>query len=416
MRRIAIGRWVTRAAGRSWRQVWPRRARGNRRRPPAWRHVTAELLARAAIVLRICPWGWHRRLPGSRLPQRVARAYRLGSFRALWAVEALGFRYAATSPALAAGEPPARLPGAELPAESLLMLHVGLGMALARRALAACGSALQTSAAVDRFLEHAEASALPGYLDAVAEPLGVVARYEHARRVAAIGWALGRRAPELVPWYWHGVGRCHLFLPASFLPLAEASWRAARRLAREVPAGAARRHARVGWSCGLTLVHMRQPWLVADLLRRHGAEIESAADGFAADFREGVAEAVDLRREVTPGSGELVEAFLAHRPAAGRRTADRWRRLVEQPGLTALAAPAIGGETALSQARAAARRMAASPGGGLRGAAEAAARATPPSARRRQREEWKPLAWRPGAGYVGRELLRVPEDLGIARA
>lgn len=357
MRTIAICRRVTRAAGRSWSRARPRRVRGNRRRPPAWRRLTAELLARAAIVLRICPWGWHRRLPGSRLPQRVARAYRLGPFRALWAVEALGFRYAATSPAFAAGQPPARLADAELPAESLLMLHVGLGMALARRDLAACGSELKTSAAVDRFLADARASALPSYLDAVAEPLGVVARYEHPRRVAAIGRALGRRAPELVPWYWHGVGRCHLFLPASFLPLPEASWRAARRLAREVPAGVARHHARAGWACGLTLLHMRQPWLVADLLRRHGAQIESSADGFAADFQEGVAEAVDLRREVTPGSGELIEAFLVHRPAAGRRTADRWRRLVEQPGLAALAAPVTGGESALSQARAAARRM-----------------------------------------------------------
>lgn len=410
MRRIAISRRVTRPTGRL------RRSCGNRRRPPAWRHLAAELLARAAIVLRICPWGWHRRLPASRLPQRVARAYRLGPFRALWAVEALGFRYAATSPALAAGKPPARLADAELPAESLLMLHVGLGMALARRDLAACGSELKTSAAVDRFLEHAQGSALPGYLDAVAEPLGVVARYEHPRRVAAIGRALGRQAPELVPWYWHGVGRCHLFLPASFLPLAEASWRAARRLAREVPAGVARRHARVGWSCGLTLVHMRQPWLVADLLRRHGAQIESAADDFAGDFREGIAEAVELRREVTPGSGELVEAFLAHRPAAGRRTADRWRRLVEQPGLAALAAPATGGETALSRARAAARRMAASPAPASEVEAAAAARIAPRPHREWEREEWGALARRRSAGYVGRERLGIPEHLVIARA
>jgi hypothetical protein len=241
------------------------------------------------------------------------------------------------------------------------MLHVGLGMALARRDLATCGSARCVAAAVERFVADANRSALPGYLDAVAEPLGVVARFEHPRRVSAIARALEGSAPDLLPWFWHGVGRCLLFLPASFLPLPEASWRAALRLACEVPAGAARRRARVGWACGLTLVHMRRPWLVADLLRRHGAEIESAPDGFAADFQEGVAEAVDLRREVTPDAGDLVEAYLAHRPAAGRRTVDRWRRLVEQPGLAALAAPATDGETALSRARAAARVSSASP-------------------------------------------------------
>lgn len=331
----------------------PGRRRPRRRR---WSYLAAELGSRFAIVLRIRPWGWHRRLPAARLPARVERAYRLGSFRALWAVEALGYRYAATSPRLAAAAAPPPLPAAELPDHSLLMLHVGLGMALARRDLATCGSERRTAAAVDRFLADARRCALPGYLDAVAEPLGVVARFEHPRRVAAIGRALARLAPELAPWYWHGVGRCLLFLPSSFLPLPEASWRAARRLAREMRSGAARSRARVGWACGLTLVHMRQPWVVAELLRCHGAEIESAADGFAADFREGVAEAVDLRREVTPGGGELVEAYLAHRPATGRRTGERWRRLVEQPGVAALAAPVAGSETTLSRARAAARQ------------------------------------------------------------
>lgn len=389
--------------------------RGGRRRR-AWRHLAAELVDRAAVVLRICPWGWHRRLPAARLIERVARAYELGPFRALWAVEALGFRYAATSPELAAGEPPPPLPAGDLPGESLLMLHVGLGMALARRDLATCGSALRTASAVDRFLADAHHSALAGFVDAVAEPLGVVARYEHPRRVAAIGRALGRQAPELVPWYWHGVGRCLLFLPSSFLPLPEASWRAARRLARELAAGEERSRARVGWACGLTLVHMRQPWLVADLLRRHGAEIESAPDGFAADFREGVAEAVDLRREVTPDSGELVETFLAHRPAAGRRTVERWRRLVEQPGLAALAAPATGGETALSRVRAAARRVTASPERPRTVAAEEASGIAVKPKREGEREAWATLAQRRSAGYVGRERLRVFEPAGIARA
>jgi hypothetical protein len=287
----------------------------------------------------------------------VARAYRLGPFRALWAVEALGFRYGATASETAAGGPPP-LPATELPPESVLMLHVGLGLALARRDLATCGSERCVAATVDRFVADVHRSALPGYLDAVAEPLGLVARFEHPRRVAAIGRALERSAPDLLPWYWHGVGRSMLFLPATFLPLPEASWRAARRLCREVPAGAARRRARVGWACGLTLVHMRRPWLVADLLRRHGAEIESAPDGFAADVQEGVAEAVDLRREVTPGAGDLVAAYLAYGPAAGRRTVDHWRRLVEQPGLAALATPAVDGEPTLSRARAAARRHA----------------------------------------------------------
>lgn len=385
-----------------------------RRRRRAWQHLAAELFDRAVVVLRIRPWGWHRRLGSSRLPARVALAYRLGPFRALWAVEALGFRYAATSPELAAGLPPPPLPAAELPDESLLMLHVGLGIALARRDLATCGSERRTSAAVGRFLADARHCALPGYLDSVTEPLGVVARFQHPRRVAAIGRALAWRAPELVPWYWHGVGRCLLFLPSSFLPLPEASWRAARRLAREVPAGAPRSRARVGWACGLTLVHMRHPWLVADLLRRHGAEIEAAPDGFAADFREGVAEAVDLRCEVTPGGRELVEAYLAHRPAAGRRTADRWSCLVQQPGLAALAAPAIGGETTLSRARAEARRRssAALPADPQAGLGEGMQRA-----RESKCEPWVGGVLAPGwnSSGLGREELAVRNGLDVAR-
>ena len=338
-----------------WRSEGGRLGKARRR----WRRAATELVDRLAVVLRICPWGWHRPVPRERVAQRVEKAYGCGPFRALWAVEAVGFRYADTSPRLAAGKTPLPLPAAELPRESLLMLHVGLGMALAKRDLADGRRAIDTPAAVHRFLSDARASALPGFLDAVAEPLGLVARFEHPRRVAIVGQALAEQAPELVPWFWHGVGRCLLFLPETFLPRAEASWLAALRLAREVRPAEHRRMARVGWACGLTLVHMRNPWLVADLLRRHGGEIEGSRDGFADDFREGVAEAVEVRREVTPGCDELVRAYLAHLPP-GRRAAERWRRLVERPGNTALAAPA-GVETALSRRRVEARRLAAAP-------------------------------------------------------
>jgi hypothetical protein len=336
-----------------------RGGRGGRERnggPRVWRLIASELWDRVTIVLRICPWGWHRPVDAARLEEVVPRAYRRNPFRALWEVEALGFRWADTSPRLAAGLAPPRLPAADLPRESLMMLHVGLGMALAKRDLADCRREIDTPAAVHRFLADAEASAVPGFLDAVAEPLGLVTRFEHPWRVAAVGRELARQAPALVPWFWHGVGRCLLFLPECFLPRPEAGWRAALRLAREIADPEHRSRARVGWACGLTLVHMRRPWLVADLLRRHGGEIEGAGDGFADALREGVVEAIDVRREATPGCEEMIRAYLAYRPPS-RRVEERWRRLVEEPGLRALSAAEVEGTTALSCRRAAARRL-----------------------------------------------------------
>jgi hypothetical protein len=340
---------------------WWRGIDGRMRR--CWRDgrlAAAALVDRAAVALRICPWGWHRRVAADGLVRRVRAAYRRGSFRALWTVEALGFRHAATAPGFATGAAPPRVPAHRLPEESLLMLHVGLGLALAKRDLADCRRASHAPAAVGRFLADAEAGALPEFVDAVAEPLGVVARFEHPRCVSAIGRALADLAPELAPWFWHGVGRCLLFLPQSFVPSPDAAWRAARRLAREIEVPEHRDRARVGWACGVTLLHMRRPWLLADLLRRHGGEVEGAGDGLADDFREGVVEAIDVRRESTPGCEEMIEAFLAHRPSHPR-VAERWRRLVEQPGLEALAALPLAGETALSRRRAAARRLVARP-------------------------------------------------------
>lgn len=323
----------------------------------AGREVASELGERLAIVARICPWGWHRRLDAERLVERVEQAYELDPYEALWEVEALGYRYAATSPELEAGETPPRLPLERLPAESLTMLHVGFGMALARRRLAGARGEVAVGVAVRRFLDDATRVALPRFRNAVVEPLGVVARFEHPRRLAAVGRALVAAAPELEPWFWHGVGRCHLFLPATFLPLPEASWRAARRIERDVPAGLPRRRARVGWACGLTLVHMRRPCLVAGVLARHGERIEAAPDRFADDFRDGVAHAVEIRRETTPECGDLVAAFLAHRPAGGD-AAERWLRLVEEPGLRALEAPLPLDETVFTRRRSAARRPA----------------------------------------------------------
>lgn len=322
----------------------------------AGREVAGELGERLAIVARICPWGWHRRLDAERLVERLERAYRLDPYDTLWEVEALGYRYAATSPGLAAGGTPPPLPIAELPAESATMLHVGFGMALARRRLSGARGDVAVGVAVRRFLADVERVAPVRLRDAVVEPLGVVARFEHPRSVAAIGRALVAAAPELEHWYWHGVGRCHLFLPPTFLPLPEASWRAARRIERDVPPGLPRRRARVGWACGLTLVHMRQPRILAGVLARHGERIEAARDGFADDFRDGVSQAVEIRRETTPDCGRLVEDFLAHRPAGGHAAAELWCRLVEEPGLRALAAPLRVDESVFSRRRAPARK------------------------------------------------------------
>ena len=273
------------------------------------------------------------------VPRLLRRAYAHGDFAALWLVEGLG--HDAASRALRAGRmphflrPPPR--GDALPAKSLLMLHAGLGLALAEDRLDGARttwSAARVRRRVAAVVEAIGAAGRPGYRGAAAESLGLVSGLFHPPSVAAVAGAVDAVAPAFAGFFWHGVGRALYFRPGGFVPGSLGlAFAAARRMATD---RRAYRNLIAGLAWALTLVNQRSPWIVeallADLL--YPGANRGGADEWAPGFANGVASAVVMRAETTPGAG-FVEAFCDHRSAPRRRSA--WRRLVADPCRRALA-------------------------------------------------------------------------------
>lgn len=265
----------------------------------------------------------------------VARAYEGGAFAAVWAVEGLGHDYT-DSLWDAAGTPPRGVltdPAlADLPAPSLLMLHAGLGLAYAQRLLAAVGdrpSDAVLAAAVNEVIDLCQASSRPGYVGAAYESCGLVARTFHPPLVRRIGEVLRRRDRAISDYYWHGMGRALYFLPVSFLPCGQATWRAFELLFEETPDERARVNAVAGLAWAAVLVNQRQPPIMADLLRRHGREL-----GSLPGFSEGVLGSIVMRDETTPGA-PFTREYCAFQPR-GADLAALWRRVVGEPCFAAI--------------------------------------------------------------------------------
>lgn len=265
----------------------------------------------------------------------VARAFAGGEFRAVWSVEGLGHDYTDSLWGLQGSPPRGVLTDpslADLPAASLLMLHAGVGLAYAQRLFDELGGRpgdSQLAATVDRVLDLCLSSSRPGYVGAAYESMGLVARTFHPHLVRRIDAVLRRRDETIADFYWHGVGRALFFLPVSFLPCGQATWRAFRMALDEAPDARARANAIAGMSWATVLVNQRQPAIMADLLRRHGSELASLVG-----FSEGVLGSIVMRDDTTPGA-PFTRELCAFRPR-GPELAALWQSAVAEPCFAAI--------------------------------------------------------------------------------
>jgi hypothetical protein len=260
----------------------------------------------------------------------LARAYALGPFPALWAIEGLGHDYARSYQE--AGIVPRDLLTAgrneELPSASLLMLNAGIGLAFAEwelKGVNACTPYPEVRRTVAGIVALCRANARPGYLGAAYESLGLVTRLFHGASLPPlVDRALREVAPEVVGFFWHGVGRAIYFAPANFLP--GSTWQVFEMARREAPDESARLNAVAGAAWAVTLVNQRQPEIVAELLiRPHGEELRR--DGA---FSNGLTSGTIMRTDTTPEAG-FVESFLAYRPT-DPQVVRLWDELVRIPG------------------------------------------------------------------------------------
>jgi hypothetical protein len=244
----------------------------------------------------------------------------------------------------ASGEPRHLFDGPEaarLPEQSLILLHAGLGMALADllvRPLRPGDPAAVCDAVLDRFSRLLEANARPEFAAVAFESLGLMVRRFLPHLHVLVEGRLRARDPRVAAWYWHGAGRAIYFLPGFFHPFPGTARQGIELCRREPPAASYRLDALSGFSFAATMINLRHPELVARLLSHLDPhEIEAVASGVAGGL---------LTRRHTSPDDPAVEAFLrplaAPAGAAGvdgtasARLVELWDREVRGPCAEAL--------------------------------------------------------------------------------
>ena len=263
----------------------------------------------------------------------IVKAYALGAYPDLWAVEGLGHDYAVHS--WNGGKPIRNLLTDEtarsLPAKSMTMLHAGIGLAFAEKLmpkLTPYSSRGEISDVLDQFISLCRENSREGYVGAAYESLGLVTRTWHPQLVPIVDAYLGGISEELLGHFWHGVGRALYFLPLYFVPELLSAWTAADE---EPPHEIGHRNAIAGLAWATTLVNMRQPEIMLRLLRQRGEQL-AQTDAFS----NGVASACIVGWDITPGD-VYIESFCQYQPAnADRELTALWQKLAANAGREAL--------------------------------------------------------------------------------
>jgi len=277
------------------------------------------------------------------LQEAVERAYALDPYSALWAVEGLGHWYGDTF--WERHEMPHRLLTDarvnDLTDESLLMLHAGIGLSFAQHYLKTVNHLspiVDIRQALQEIIRLCQENSRPGYEGAALESLGLTTRSAtftgDARpdvMVQIVGQQLAEIAPDVLGYFWHGVGRGIYFLPINILPFYGSIWHAYEMVRREAADECAWRNALAGLAWGVTMVNIRQPAIVANLLQQHGEELsENAA------FSYGVASSLMMRYDTTPDASFIMPFYQYQPDATDPRLVWLWNRLVRQPAQEAL--------------------------------------------------------------------------------
>jgi len=266
------------------------------------------------------------------LPSLVERAYTVSPFAVLWAVEGLGHYYADIYWEQR-GIPQGLLSEdqAPVPMKSLLMLHAGIGLSFADRllgGLASDASSELVRSTVEYFLTLCRNNSRKGYLGAAVESLGLVTRDFYPELLARVDQQLQQVGPEFRGYFWHGVGRALYFSREYFIPVLHTVWSGVDREASSAPD---RLNALAGLSWAVTLVNMRQPAIMENVVRSYIAHSE-CAEGFT----NGVISSIIMRQDTTPDAPFTAE-FWKYQPNTGnQQLAMTWERRITKPAMAAL--------------------------------------------------------------------------------
>ena len=271
------------------------------------------------------------------LSDMVGRAYDLDLYPALWAVEGLGHYYGDTLWQDESFPQNALTDSSDIPAGSLTMLHAGLGMAFAQhllKGLTHFSSRSDIQKMLKQFITLCKENSTPGYEGAALE--GLISRsgafYGETRpdeMVQIIGSLLADMDPEVYGYFWHGVGRSIYFSPINFLPGYGAIWHPIEMVRREAIDPIARRNAFAGLCWGVTMVNIRHPDVLGNLLNHLNSEDVIEQEGFI----NGVSSGLMMRQDTTPDAPFIAE-LISNVPAGCDPTL--WENWVQKPCETAL--------------------------------------------------------------------------------
>jgi len=273
--------------------------------------------------------------PGDRLSltQRLERAYALGDFLALWAVETVGI-FHGTQHLVAPGRHDRLLVDGEasgLPSGSFAMLHAGMGLGFAQALftrITADATSEELRAVLVQFVELCQSNSREGYGGAALEALGLVIYRFHPDLISLIGAGAAEAHPDLPAYYWHGVGRAVYLDSAYALPWQPIDW---LQVAEIAPHDLGRDNILAGLAWATTLINMRHPQVMENLLRRYGSTLSGRGA-----FVNGVSSSVAMRYDITPAA-EFIAPFCRHRTQLRHpELGGLWERQVERPCREAL--------------------------------------------------------------------------------
>jgi hypothetical protein len=243
------------------------------------------------------------------IDQCIERLYARGDYPALWLIEGLGERYAEAyledgrelRGLLSAGK------GASLPDKTQLMMHAGIGITFAKKALAnlnPVSTDQEVNDALNVFLDLCRENSQERYVGAALESLGLVTRTWYSQMVIMIYDHLKELDNDASEFFWHGAGRAMLFSPMYMLP-GFSPWHAARI---EPPNEIARRNAMAGVAWAFTVVNVRQPEITSNFLAHRADEIEGSDA-----FTDGAFSTLVMAGEMVPGH-RFVTGYLRYKP------------------------------------------------------------------------------------------------------
>jgi hypothetical protein len=149
--------------------------------------------------------------------------------------------------------------------------------------------------------------------------------------VPIVGQVLSETDPDVLGYFWHGVGRAVYFLPINFVPCYGSIWHAVDMVRRESPDEFAWHNALAGLTWAVTMVNIRQPIVMADLLQYHGHQLAENPG-----FSYGIATSVMMRYDTTP-QAPFITPFYQYRPDSNDPSlVQLWDSQVRQPTQEAL--------------------------------------------------------------------------------